>query len=221
MEKYSKIQTVFYRDPETNHKTLLEGEWSVPEFELLKDIDWMWTEKIDGTNIRVIWDGDKVTFKGRTDKAAIPKMLLTTLEELFYPELMKKVFELSPERDPICLYGEGYGDRIQKCGKQYIDGDTDFILFDCKIGDYWLERDMLEGIAHAFDIKAVPIVGMGTLWGAIKKTREGFKSSISEDPDLIAEGLILKPKVGLFNRAHNRIIAKIKHRDFTKDDVQD
>jgi hypothetical protein len=216
MGKYSKINSVFFRDPENNHKTFLMGEWSVPEFELLKDIDWLWTEKIDGTNIRVIWDGETVTFKGRTDKAQIPPKLLTALQERFYPDIMKKVFEMSPDRDPICLYGEGYGDRIQGCGKRYIDGDNDFILFDCKIGDYWMERDVLDGMAHALEIPIVPIVGMGTLWGAIKKTQEGFKSSISEDPDLIAEGLICKPKVGLFNRGHNRIITKVKHKDFEK-----
>ena len=45
MKQYQKIQTVYFRDPENNHKTLLEGTFAKPEFELLKDINWICTEK--------------------------------------------------------------------------------------------------------------------------------------------------------------------------------
>jgi hypothetical protein len=37
METYHKIQTVYFRDPKNNMKTLLEGEWSKPEFEYLAE----------------------------------------------------------------------------------------------------------------------------------------------------------------------------------------
>ena len=50
MKEYHKIQTVFKRDPETNHRTLLEGQYSMPEFEYLANNQWVFTEKIDGTN---------------------------------------------------------------------------------------------------------------------------------------------------------------------------
>jgi hypothetical protein len=214
MEKYSKIQSVFFRDPDNNHKTFLMGEWSVPEFELLKDIDWIWTEKIDGTNIRVIWDGETLTFKGRTDRASIPTMLLETLVTMFPIDKVRDTFDITRSDEPICLYGEGYGHKIQGCGSRYLHDRNSFILFDAKIGNYWLEYEHLVGLARGLDIPIVPLIGQGTLWGAIKMTEQGFKSQISEDEDLIAEGLILKPKVGLFNRSHNRIITKIKHKDF-------
>jgi hypothetical protein len=32
------------------------GDFACPEFELLQDYEWDWYEKVDGTNIRVIWD---------------------------------------------------------------------------------------------------------------------------------------------------------------------
>ena len=35
MKKYHKIQTVFKRDPETKNKFLLEGQYSLDEFEFL------------------------------------------------------------------------------------------------------------------------------------------------------------------------------------------
>ena len=62
MKEYHKIQTVFHRSPESNYKQLMEGVFALPEFELLKDIEWTWTEKIDGTNIRILWDGQTVRF---------------------------------------------------------------------------------------------------------------------------------------------------------------
>ena len=38
MKEYHKIQTVFKRDPDTKFKTLLHGEYSLPEFEFLKNM---------------------------------------------------------------------------------------------------------------------------------------------------------------------------------------
>ena len=59
MKEYHKIYTIFKRNPKTKYKTLLEGKYSLPEFEYLKDCIWVFTEKIDGTNIRVIWKMEK------------------------------------------------------------------------------------------------------------------------------------------------------------------
>lgn len=41
MREYHKIQTIFQRDIETRFKKIKEGVWSMPEFELLKDIEWI------------------------------------------------------------------------------------------------------------------------------------------------------------------------------------
>ena len=55
-----------------------------------------------------------------------------------------------------------------------------------------------------------------TIPQAIEYVKKGFKSSISENKDLDAEGLVLKTPNGLLARNGNRIIPKIKHCDFTK-----
>ena len=82
METYHKIQTIFKRDPETNHKTLLENEYSLPEFEYLKNNEWVFTEKVDGTNIRVMFDGDEIRYNGKTDKAQTPFDLIEAESEI-------------------------------------------------------------------------------------------------------------------------------------------
>lgn len=213
MEEYHKIQTVFHRNPDTKFKTLIEGKWSRPEFYVLKDIQWVCTEKIDGTNIRVIWDGENVSFKGKTDNAEIPNHLLETLEKTFTKDKMLGKFNDTK----VCLYGEGYGNKIQKNGKHYISNNADFILFDVKIGNWWLERVNVKDIAKDLNIKVVPIILLTTLTKAIELVKNDvFKSKISENKDLTAEGLIMTPTIQLFDRKGERIITKLKFKDFNR-----
>ena len=213
MDKYPKIQTVFLRDPATRYKTLLMGQYSLPEFEYLANNDWMWTEKVDGTNIRVAWDGEHVIFNGRTDNAQMPAFLLTKLQEMFPVEL----FALEYPDVPMTLYGEGYGAKIQKGGGLYIPDGQSFILFDVMISDNWQPRESVEDIATHLRIYVVPIIGVGMLQDAIDLVRCGLHSRVvakTAPEGRNAEGLVMRPKVELQTRTGHRIITKIKNKDF-------
>ena len=111
MLEYNKIDTVFNRDTQGTKK-LIEGDYRDKTVEYLQDNIWQWTEKIDGTNIRVHWDGHKVEFAGRTDKAQIPAHLLTRLEELFGGNENEERFEQMFVAREVFLFGEGYGPKI-------------------------------------------------------------------------------------------------------------
>ena len=211
MREYPKIQSLFKRDMESKEKKLIVGEWTLPEFAYLQNNQWLWSEKVDGCSIRIIWDEGRLSLKGRTDKAVIQPNLLPTLERLFTLDLMEKHFSGA---DEVCLYGEGYGQKIQKVGAQYIPDDTSFILFDVTVGRWQLTREACEAVAEDLGIDIVPIIGEGTLHEAIELVRGGFKSTNSCDTDLQAEGLVVKPKVDLFSRDGRRIISKVKTRDF-------
>ena len=63
--------------------------------EFLKNNIWFFTEKVDGTNIRVPWDGHCVSFAGRTDKAQIPAMLNEYLAATFHTNEVEELFEQS------------------------------------------------------------------------------------------------------------------------------
>ncbi len=210
MNKYHKIQTAWLRDPDTKYKTLLENQWAQPEFEYLKDNEWMFTEKIDGTNIRVIYDPEttwEVLSKGRTDKAQIPPFLSEKLSVLFPPF---KFRDLYPDI-PMTLYGEGYGAKIQKGGGNYISDGVSFILFDVMINDNWLKQSDVVDIAIKLDIEVVPVLAQGTLQEMIECARIGFNSTWG---DFQAEGIVARPIVELQDRAGNRVITKIKCKDF-------
>jgi len=213
--KYHKIPSIYKRDKETNK--LLVGQYTYPYLEYLKDNTWEFSEKINGTNIRVIWDGVKPEFKGRTDNAQIPTTLFQRLVELFMVpekiELLKGVFNIESDgqfEQPVTLVGEGYGAKIQKGGGNYKPDGVDFALFDVHIG-MWLERFNVEDIAQKLNVGVAPIIGEGTLADAERMVREGFKSQWG---DFNAEGIVARPKVEMLTRRGDRIITKIKTKDF-------
>lgn len=219
--KYPKINSIFKRDMEAPGNPFILGEYSCPEFKILSQVKWEATEKIDGTNIRIELTSDEhgvytVNFKGRSDNAVIPTLLFERLVELFP---LRKLVETMITSDrthpipPITIFGEGYGMKIQK-GGNYIPDGVDFILFDIAVGNYWLERETLEIIASKLGINIVPLIGYMTIEEAIAFVKKGFKSTIAANPEYDSEGLVLKAPLGLNNRCGERIITKIKHRDF-------
>ena len=208
MNEYHKIKTVFNRDRETKYKTLINGSFSLPEFYYLEDNVWVWTEKVDGTNIRVMWDGKQVTLGGKTERAQLPGELVNTLSDWKNTVKFAEIFEGA---ESACLYGEGYGPKIQG-GSKYRDNQA-FVLFDIKIGKWWLKRKDVENIAEEMRLKVVPIIGEGTLWDMVRYVMEGFRSVWG---DFSAEGIVARPMVELKARNGERIITKLKHKDFQR-----
>lgn len=194
-------------------KKFLIGQWTTPELEYLKDNDWVWTEKVDGTNVRVMWDGKDIVFGGRSDDAQMPLHLIQVLDQLFKTFEPRQKFAdiFGTEECDVVLYGEGCGAGIQKGGGNYNADGADFVLFDVAVNGMYLERQNVEDIAIKFGLKIVPIIGHGTLDEAINVTKKGFKSQWG---DFIAEGIVARPKTELLTRQGERIITKVKHRDF-------
>lgn len=178
----------------------------------IKDNVWVFTEKVDGTNIRVCWDGHTVSFAGRTDKAQIPTHLVNRLNELFGGETNEELFEQKFGENEVELFGEGYGAKIQGCGSQYRD-DVDFILFDVMINGNYQPREAVEDIAKFFGIDVVPIVLEGTLQQGVDYVLSNRKSLVAKNGAEI-EGLVGRTKLETFDRTGNRNIVKIKYRDF-------
>ena len=212
MREYHKIETLYERDIEGT-KQLIEGKFRNPTVEYLRNLHWQWTEKVDGTNVRVFWDGHAVTFGGRTDKAQIPASLVNKLNEYFGGEANAQLFEQTFRDREVELFGEGYGAKIQK-GGNYIPDAVDFILFDVMVGDNYQPRESVESVAETFGLKVVPIVGEGTILEAVDFVKSNPKSVIAANHDYDMEGVVCRPNVELRDRCGNRVIVKIKWHDF-------
>lgn len=214
MSKYCKINTLFKRD---NRKRIILDDYSLPEFRYLENNLWECTEKIDGINVRIELDfnpDNTVTwaYNGRTDNACMPELLIERLYELFDVVDWREIFPTMTEGH-VTLYGEGYGMNIRK-GGNYIPDGVDFILFDVKVGNWWLSWDNVTNVAEKLHIKSVPFIGYMTIPQAVDYVRTGFKSKIAQNPDYDAEGLVLRNPYGMLLRNDGRCILKIKTADF-------
>jgi hypothetical protein len=174
-----------------------------------------------------------VDYKGKTDNANIHPNLLKHLTDT-YPARkilaslgLKEFIPVEEFADHkwqsyedipkiYTIYGEGYGAKIQKAGGNYIKDGNGFIVFDVKVDDLYLQPSQRNVIAENMDAPVVPFIGMMTLDEAIQFVREGFKSRIAENPDFMAEGLVIRNELGLKTRRGERIITKIKTCDFQK-----
>lgn len=210
MRHYEKIETLFERATDGT-KELIPYKWRNETVKYLAYNEWLFTEKADGTNIVVGWDGHDVTFGGRTERANIPAPLFNRLNKLFGGETNAQLFEQHFGDKEVYFYGEGYGNKIQAVGSRYIPDGVDFVLFDVWINGSYLPRGSVEEIAREFGCKVIPVVGAGTLDDAIS-----FVAShpMSELGDVEMEGVVCRPSTELCDRNGNRIIVKVKYRDF-------
>ena len=53
------------------------------------------------------------------------------------------------------LFGEGYGERIQKAGKLYNPDKISFCLFDVYIEKWILTRDSVDRVAKSLSIESL------------------------------------------------------------------
>ena len=208
MKQYEKIETVFCRDT-NGTKRLVLNDYRNPTIAYLKDNMWLFTEKVDGTNIRIHWNGHKVEFGGRTDKAQIPGPLLDKLNEMFMTTEVEELFEQTWGDKDVILFGEGYGPKIQNGGD--YRSDVSFILFDVLVGNNYQEREWVEKTAQMFNIDVVPIVLTGTIQDGIDYVMKHPHSTMGT---AMMEGVVGRPMIELRDRRGERVIVKIKWKDF-------
>lgn len=212
MKEYMKISNIFKFDEK--YRTIL-GMTEICD--TLKDIQWVGTEKIDGTNIRIYWDGHTIEIAGRTDKAQIPSHLLEYLKSIFLTVEMEYVFEQMFGEKETYLFGEGYGFKIQNNGGAYFKNNKDvgFILFDVNIDGFDLSRDNVNDIAQKLGLEAVPVIFKGTLNEAIECVKQHHMSTLGNNEHEM-EGLVLQPAIKLYDERHKPIKCKCKYRDVVK-----
>jgi hypothetical protein len=206
---YPKIETLFERGSDFKVKP---GVLKNNTYGLLKE--WEWTEKIDGTNIRCIWQpktaefAESLTFGGRSDNAQIHADLIKWLYENVKAENLREILS----QTPAVIYGEGYGAGIQKGGD--YSPTKKFIIFDVLVdGTWWLSWDNVCDIANKLGLETVPFIGTMPLEDATEFVKAGFMSKIGNGKAK-AEGLVGRPTETLFDKKRHRLICKLKTKDF-------
>lgn len=226
--EYTKIDTVLQRDLDGT-KRLIPWSFRDPAVRYLRSLPWEVTEKVDGTNVSIYFDGYRVEIHGRTKAAELPKELMEVLEAKFLndetEELFEQLFPVKHFHDDageqvasdvvteVSIFGEGIGPKIQKVGKLYGD-EYRFLVFDIKVGGVFLEHssEFYGKIVQAFGLETVPDLPDMTIEEAEEYVKMKPQSLVN--PKAPMEGLVLRPKVRLYNAKGERIIVKVKCRDY-------
>ena len=216
MKEYPKIETLFIRDEKT--KKIDPFKIRLPEFKAISK--WDITEKIDGMNIRIcLTETGEVKISGRTDNSQLRGDLFDFLNKQFFPEKLKSIFWKENETPfEVMIFGEGYGGKIQKGGN--YRQDVSIRIFDILIGKWWLKKEDIENISNKLQIQTVPNLGTIEYLPRTRKELEDIipYSKVSQQDsgytNITAEGIVAKEPHGLLLRNGNRLMWKLKFKDF-------
>jgi len=223
--EYPKIETLFDRGDDFS---VDDTRLRLPEFRLVSE--WLVTEKVDGTNVRVVLDNEggadswkgRVRYYGRTADAQMPTFLLSYLSDTFTYERLRAAFTWwGVESTPVVtLYGEGYGPKIQGAGGNYRpkDAGVSFRLFDVRVGAKWLDWHNVVDVADRVGIQTVPSLGFYTPKQAVSLAEGGFPSSVAHNENggamFPAEGIVARTDPSLYMWDGRRLMWKLKAKDF-------
>ncbi len=195
-------------------KELIANVYSKEEFANIRE--WAVEEKVDGMNIRIIWEwlpgmDPQIRFGGRTKDAQLPCFLLDYLQKTFTAEKMQERFDLTDIEGPVVLYGEGYGPKIQSGGN--YRSSVGFIIFDVRCGPWWLERESVADVANHFGVPMVPYIGKMDQQQIIDYVKSKPMSLCSETPQIM-EGVVCRTNPLTLYRDGTPILMKLKVKDF-------
>jgi len=219
---YPKIETLVGRDDK--FKIKMDGSTRRPEFAAVNS--WLLTEKIDGTNIRVSLINHEgkiyVEYGGRTDRAILPSGLLEALKDRLCMTNLTETFSYISDNEGlvITLFGEGVGPKIQ--AGEYTDG-YDFILFDVLVGKFWLDYDNVIDVARSLCLEHAPVLGRGICQSDVVPLLWANEQSVlakSWGIERKSEGVIARTDPWLFNKHGQRVIWKLKLKDFREEEAE-
>lgn len=221
---YPKITSPFKRTDEKS-KTVNTLVWfdDYAQFFGEGGLPFYATEKVDGTNCNIIYDGNHISYTGHTDKTVWNPEVEEWIKSKFQTSEFEQMCEQRFGENEIKLCGELIGPKIQN--NFYKLEDYKFILFDIHndTSNTWWNRWIVEENAKELNLDIVPLIGGSNftdLPSECKNTLRGwtnllqnidFISKINRDVEI--EGFVVRPLMELLKANGERVIYKIKIKD--------
>lgn len=172
----------------------------------LRDISWVFHEKIDGMGMRIIWTREERFITGRTSVSAPSDAEIEAMEAIA-PSHDRLTEVFGRKFKEVIIFGELFGEKIQKNPLGMLG--KHFRVFDILLNDEkWASMAAKTSIAADLGLEEAQIIMRGNLASAVAAVSSGVNSIIS--PSLIAEGLIGRPSHEIFDKRGNLILCKIK-----------
>lgn len=214
--KFPKIETVYKRSTEGT-KELIEGDYRDKTVEMLANCKiWRATEKLDGSNHQIHWDGHKLTLGGRTPDSNVPKHVVNYFDDNFNNNETEELFEQLFKDKEFVFYFEAIGHKIQACGDFYDPNNVKFVLLDIYSvsNNSWLSFESISDIARAIGVECKhAVIDKCTLAEAIEYVKS-VPMSVFTKSQFPMEGVVCAPEIEMKDSNGERIIVKIKGRDF-------
>jgi len=231
--KYSNIENS-YREKEIQR--IIESGFAS------EDIVWVVTEKIHGTNLSFLSDGNEVKVAKRTSilsEDGLAKFYDADKMNEKYKENIRKLARYITfiyEANEIQVFGEHFGGiynsetekgytKIQK-EVQYIPY-TDFMIFDIlvkfKNKEVFMNWDRIKELATKYRLKVVPELFRGNFEECLQYSNEfetvipeyyGIQDFYGKVKNNICEGVVIKPLKDLRFSDGSRVILKNKNEKF-------
>ncbi len=115
----------------------------------------------------------------------------------------------------IIIYGEGYGAGVQKGG--IYSKEKNFRVFDIRIGEAYQDFEFIEKVCIDNQLNIVPIIGTTdtiTYIECIGTLQEFNNTLLTDGAGGKPKGYVIKFEPVLLNKYKERLIFKIKFKDF-------
>lgn len=214
--KYAKFSSPFKKD----EKWLNTRELS----QYLPDGRWIITEKIDGANIRIILT--KPDEEGNRKIHIASRKLILNSEDKSSKQFMDCLKEVNLNKikeyfkdveSTVVIYGEGYGAGVQKGG--IYSKEKNYRVFDIRIGEAYQDFEYVQKVCIDNQLNVVPIMCELTeiTYEECLKVLKLFQETLIKEGDGgKPEGLVYKFEPVLLNKYKERLIFKVKHKDFNE-----
>lgn len=183
-------------------------EFRDPIFYELAFAPWQYKRKLDGANLRIMWDGEQALWNGKTNSFTCGADLTDYMNKTFLEEIFEEKFGREKK---VYLFGEQMGKKVQN-NELGLKG-TEFILYDVNIGGFWLSPENIREIATYFNLKTCyDFMPQGEYVEDLVTLIQEVANGEFED----WEGIVATPLIECRNQKGNRVIVKIKNSDYPK-----
>ncbi len=182
-----------------------------------ENIPYIIYEKVDGANFSFITDGTDVITASRNQLVGGEFYNCQSVIDRYSEQIKQIKNEKFPDSKEIQVYGELYGDKIQK--RVDYGTVTDFMVFDIRVDDEYIVPLEVEKIVVDFDIPYVPFMDQFDSLSKALEFDPEFDSMVplEHKENNPAEGVVIRPRdINIVLPNGNRLILKKKSSKFSE-----
>lgn len=181
--------------------------YRTPLLAYMAELPWVYARKVDGENIRIKWDGEQALWNGKSNNFQCSAEFTDFMNNTFIEEIFEEKFG----RDKtVILFGEKMGPKTQ--GNELNLKEDTFVLFDVNVNGTWLSGVISE-IAGYF---GVPSVYHFMPHGQAPTPLRELISECANGEFKDWEGIVATPCVECRYQNGDRVIVKIKNKDYLR-----